>query len=406
MALGPVLRRTALIVLAALWLAPAAAQNPFETVAVVNDGVVTRYEVIQRDWLQQVLRIPGANADTALQSLIDDRLKVAAAREANALPTDEEVQTGVEDFASRANMSADELMVALGEVGIERETVHDYIRSLVSWGDVLRERYNARARPTDEEIDQAIALGSEQGASTRVLLAEIVLPATPELLQLSQERATAISGLKNFDDFSAAAARFSIAPSRNTGGRLDWMPLSALPPQLGPLFLSMQPGDVTPPTGTPEGIILYQLRGIQDVKPGLNANNTIDYALIRFPPGTNLRGEIASLALVADTCDDLYGIFKGASESQLVRDSQLRNSIGGAIGPQLDLLDPGEMAMIGPQGGGDGGAILMLCSRTTVRDQQVTREDVRRALYARRLEALGEAYLAQLRADAFIEIRR
>lgn len=180
MSLATSLRRAALaFALMLAPLVPAQAQNPFETVVQVNESVVTRYEVAQRERLQQVLRVPGVNADTALQSLIDDRLKMAAAREADALPTDEEVQQGVEDFAARANLSGDQLIQALKDVGIDRETVYDYVRTLVAWGDVLREKYNARARPTDAEIDQAIAIGGEQGAATRVLVSEIVLPMSP-----------------------------------------------------------------------------------------------------------------------------------------------------------------------------------------------------------------------------------
>ncbi len=402
MSLAIVLSRLALM-LAVLVApgSPALAQNPFETVAMVNESVVTRYEVAQRERLQQVLRVPGANAETALQSLIDDRLKLAAAREADAMPTDEAVQQGVEDFAARANLTGEQLIQALKDVGIDRETVYDYVRALVAWGDVLREKYNARARPTDAEIDQAIALGGGQGAATRVLLSEIVLPMAPELAQLSQERATAIAGLRSFDDFSAAAARFSIAPSRNNGGKLDWMPLSALPPQLGPMFLSMQPGDVTQPFPGPDGLILYQLRGIEDARPGLSGNNTIDFVIVRFPPGTNLNTELARLALVTETCDDLYGVFKGADENTLQRKSEARDKMGGVLAQKVDLLDPGEMALL-PAQAGEGGAILMLCSRSVIRDQQITREDVRRQLFARRLEALGDAYLAELRSDAVI----
>ncbi len=406
MSLATSLRRAALaFALMLAPLVPAQAQNPFETVVQVNESVVTRYEVAQRERLQQVLRVPGANADTALQSLIDDRLKMAAAREGDALPTDEEVQQGVEDFAARANLSGDQLIQALKDVGIDRETVYDYVRTLVAWGDVLREKYNSRARPTDAEIDQAIALGGGQGGATRVLLAEIVLPTSPDLAQLSQERATAITGLRSFDDFAAAASRFSIAPSRNNGGKLDWMPLSALPPQLAPMFLSMQPGDVTQPFPVPDGLVLYQLRGIEDARPALSGNNTIDFTVVRFPTGTNLTVEMARLALITDTCDDLFGVFKGADENTLQRKSEPRDKIGGALGPKLDLLDPGEMAIL-PPAGGDGGSIVMLCSRSAIRDQQITREDVRRQLFARRLEALGDAYLAQLRSEAIIVIRR
>ncbi|MCA8878481.1 MAG: peptidylprolyl isomerase [Rhodobacteraceae bacterium] len=400
------LLRIALLLIAAFGAAPpAGAQNPFETVARVNDSVVTRFEVGQRERLMQVLRVPGTNADAALQALIDDRLKMEAARSAELIPTEDQVQSGLDDFAARVNLSSDDLLKALADVGIQKESVRDYIRVLVAWGDVIRERYSARARPSEAEIDRAMDLGGA-GSSTRVLLSEIVLPVTPDVASISQERAGAIAELRSFDDFAAAARRFSVAESRNNGGRLDWMPLSNLPPQIAPMFLSMQPGDVTPPIPTADGIVLYQLRGIEDARPSLGGNTNLDYAIVRFPPGTNLDAEIAKLRAVTDTCDDLYGIFKGAPESQLMRKTEARSAMPGQLALRTDLLDPGEMAAIPPQAPGDGGAILMLCARAAIREQALSREDVQRQLFVRRLESFGDSYLAQLRADAFIEIIR
>ena len=92
------LLRIALLLIAAFGAAPpAGAQNPFETVARVNDSVVTRFEVGQRERLMQVLRVPGTNADAALQALIDDRLKMEAARSAELIPTEDQVQSGLDD---------------------------------------------------------------------------------------------------------------------------------------------------------------------------------------------------------------------------------------------------------------------------------------------------------------------
>ncbi len=394
----------ALVTCAAL-LAPvtAAAQaNLFDTVARVNDSVVTRFEVIQRTRLLGVLRRPDASPGAALDSLIDDRLQQQAARDAGIVPTEEDIGFGIEEFAGRANLTGEELLIAVSEVGIEPETVRDYIATLISWGEVVRERFTARARPSETEIDRAVALGLDSG-STRVLLSEIILPVTPEAAAATQERAAAIMELRSFDAFSAAARRFSAAPSAGNGGQLDWLPLSQLPPQIAPLLLGLQPGDVTRPIPLQGGLALFQLRALEDQRPPLGGTVTLDHATVRFPPGTDLEAERLRLRDLTDRCDDLYGVFQGAGEDRLQRDAGPRSALPAALGAALDRLDAGEMAVLGPQASGDGGRIVMLCDRQRIADEDLSREQIRQQLFGRRLEGLGEAFLAELRSDAFIE---
>lgn len=392
------------LALAAAAIAPAArAQNPFETVARVNDGVVTRFEVVQRERLQRVLRTPDASRERALQDLIDDRLKLQAAREAGIVPTQEDIEFALEEFAARANLTGPELIEAVAEVGIDATTLRDYVRVLLVWGEVVRERFTARARPSEAEVDRAAALGAP-GSATRVLLSEIILPLSPDIAAASQERAAAIAELDDFDAFSAAARRFSVAPSRANGGRLDWVPLSDLPPQLAPILLTLQPGDVTRPIPLGQGLALYQLRALEDRAPPIAGNVTLDFVRVRFPPGTDLAAERARIAPRADICVDLFAIYRGLGEDRLARQSAGRSDLSRTLAGTLDRLDPGEIGVIGPQGTGDGGSLVMLCARSEIRDEDITRGEIERQLFIRRLEAYGESYLAQLRADAFIEI--
>jgi len=169
--LNPVRAALCALIVACAWMAaPIAAtaqQSLFDTVARVNDSVVTRFEVIQRARLLGVLRRPDASPAAAFEDLIDDRLKEQAARSAGIIPTQEDIRFGIEEFAARANLTGEELLIAVSEVGIEPETVRDYIATLISWGEVVRERFTARARPSDAEIDRAVALGLDSG-STRV----------------------------------------------------------------------------------------------------------------------------------------------------------------------------------------------------------------------------------------------
>mgnify|MGYP003633502992 CR=1 FL=1 len=99
---------------------PVAAQNMFAPVATVNDSVVTEFEVQQRMRFLQVLNAPGSSRKAALQSLIDERLRGEAIRDAGLTLTDAGINEALEEFASRANLSRAEFTEALGRAGTAR----------------------------------------------------------------------------------------------------------------------------------------------------------------------------------------------------------------------------------------------------------------------------------------------
>ena len=383
---------------AALGPALAQNQNPFDTVIRVNDGIVTRFEIVQRERLMQVLRMPDVSREAAREALIDDRLKRDAAREAGIVATQEDIDFGVEDFAARANLTGDEFLAALGDVSIAPETVRDFIEVNIVWGEVLRERFTARARPSDAEIDRALALGPGSGGGARVLVSEIVLPLTPELARTSRERAAAIAQIDSFESFAAAARRFSVAPSGADGGRLDWRPLSDLPPEVASRFLALQPGDVTSPILLGDAIAVYQLRTLEDARPQPVGDVRLDFMVLQLTQEETPGAVLASWQARTDGCADLYSLYRGASEARLRRTDEVRARLPGGVAATLDRLDPGEAAALP----GTPAAVAMLCARTVERDEDLSREDVARQLFGRRLESLGDSFLAQLRADAFI----
>ncbi|WP_193141694.1 MULTISPECIES: peptidylprolyl isomerase [unclassified Meridianimarinicoccus] len=398
MAILPLLRRS--ILAASLALAPvaAAAQSPFDTVARVNDGVVTRFEVEQRELFLNVLSILAADREVALESLIEDRLKLDAAATAGILPTTDELEFAMENFAGRANVSKEEFVAAIADVGIQEQTFRDYVRALLAWGDVVRERFASRARPTEEEVDRAMALGTGD-RSTQVKLAEIVLPMNPQVAEINEVRAEAFQKMTSFSQFSNAARQYSVSPSRVNGGEMPWRPLSELPPQIAPLFLSMQPGEVTEPLMTNGGLVLFQFRALQDARPSLTGNVTLDFIRVALPLGTSPTAEIARIRPEVDRCEDLYGVYFNGPPEQLQRTTEARAKVPGDITRTLDILDEGEMAPL-------GSGIVMLCARTGIPNEDLSREDVQVQLLARRLDSYGESYLEELRADAFIEIVR
>src|SRR5210317_659764 len=102
------MRLLGFIFLAIIQLAqPASAQGLFDPVIIVNDQIITKYELDQRRRLMDALGVRGDLAQQAKDGLIGDRLKVASAAEAGLVTTDEQISKAFEDFAARNGQSLD-----------------------------------------------------------------------------------------------------------------------------------------------------------------------------------------------------------------------------------------------------------------------------------------------------------
>src|SRR6056297_4195554 len=181
MKMTPLRRLTALfarlVLVAAMAVAapvgPAAAQNLFEPVIFVNDQAITRYELQQRARMLTLFRAPGDPGQLAREQLIEERIKLDAATEAGLTLDDEAVRTGMEEFATRANMDAEQLIAALGQSGVSEESFREFVRAGITWREFTRARFAARVSVTEDDLKRATRTLTG-GSSVRVMLSEII----------------------------------------------------------------------------------------------------------------------------------------------------------------------------------------------------------------------------------------
>ena len=382
----------------------AQAQNLFAPAVKVNEQVVTNYEVDQRAKFLTLLRAPGDPHDEALKALVNERLQLAAAEAAGINLTDDQVLTGMEEFAGRANLSVEDFTKAIAGGGVAQESFRDFVKSGLAWRELVRARFGPRAQISEAEVDRALALTSGKGG-LRVLLSEIILPAhTPQASAQSQRRAATISKLTSTAAFSAQARRHSASGTRGRGGRLDWMPLSNLPPQIRGQILALSPGQVTPPIAITNGIVLFQLRGIEETDAPEATDVSLEYAAYYIAGGRSDAAlkEAARIKGRVDSCDDLYGIAKGQPEERLEIETLPIADVPQDVAIELAKLDEGEVSTNLTRANGETLVLLMLCGRTPELGEDVSRETVRAQLFNQRLESYANGYLAELKADATI----
>ncbi len=379
------------------------AQGLFSPAVLVNDKVVTNYEVNQRALFYKAIRRFGDLESIATDELIGDRLKEEAGELLGVSITPEQILAGMEEFAARGNLTTENFVRALAQEGVDAQTFRDFVESGLIWREVVAARFANRVQVSDAEIDAAIGSGGQPGL--RVLLSEIIIPFTPENKDQVVAIANEISGYTSTGAFSAAAGKYSATPARERGGRLDWLPLSQLPAPLQSVVIALRPGEVSAPLELDQAVAVFQMRSIEELPVPATKLAAIEYGVLRLPGGRSAEtlARATEIKNSIDTCDDLYGVNFGGPDEALTVTSQPPSEIPTAVAIELAKLDRHEVSTALTTATGDQLLFIMLCGRTAEANQDVSRAQVAEALRNRRVTAYADGYLEQLRSEASIE---
>jgi peptidyl-prolyl cis-trans isomerase SurA len=343
----------------------------------------------------QVLQQKGDLEKRAMEDLIADRLQMDAAKSLGVNVGDQEVGAGMAEFASRANMSADDFIKTIGEAGIEPQTFRDFVKAGIVWRALLRAKYAGRLKVTDAEVDRRIAQGGASGGNLRALLAELVLPddGTSDVMAL----AVRIRGnMKTPTDFSNAARIFSKGKTAGDGGVLGWIDTTTLPPPVATALAGLKAGDITEPVALQGAVAIYLLSDQSQAAGDAKGAAQVDYAVFQPAAGqdlTKVQGQ-------ATDCAGLDVAARGLPQEALQRQTVAEAAAPTALRGVLAGLDAGESAIVAGAGGAN--ALVMVCARIPQSLVPASRDDVHTAMVNEKLALLSISYLQELRAQAII----
>jgi len=372
-----------------------AAEGIFDTIISVDGAAITTYELEQRILFFSFLNEPGDTLISSRQSLIDDRLKMAAGSKDGFALTPTELENAMLDFAKNSNQSLGGLLNLLNEGGVDAETFRDYVEVGVVWREVVRKRFGSQSQPTESEIDRALAAERAEG-DISVLLTEIVLPAGPSQLEESRKIARELAKITSIGSFSEKAKKLSVSSSRDNGGKIPWRNLKDLPNGLRQIIASLRPGQVAKPLEVQNAIVLFQLRDVEEL--GLKAPEIIS---MKFAKITGVNSVLDLATKTVNSCNDLYGLVKLDKDVVLEMLTQHPDEIEQATALRLNRLDRHEMSIFSDSPDSIGN-MIMLCERNYTTSADISRSEVAKNIRAARLTNLAEGYLAELRTNATV----
>lgn len=391
---------------------PSFAQS-FSPVAIVNDQIITGYDVSQRALLNSITQGGGAaSPDNALDELISDVLRLQAAKRAGIDPTPDEVRAGFDEISRINQRDPDQMRSGLFSRGITPEALDTQIKAEVAWRRLIVQRYGSRARVSDNDVDEVVGVstGAKPG-ETEYLLTEIRLPIgqVGEAAKMAEARQI-ISELTAGATFANVARAKSSGPTSAAGGDLGWTASSKLSAKTAEVVGLMNVDRVSEPFVDGSDVVIVGLRATREAGGGARTTYTLAQLVIGVAPNapqaeadaalaraTALRAELTSCADVEPRKAQYLPISGNLGNLTLA-------SMPGPVREAVAGLEPGSITQ--PVRSNDGFHVIVVCDKET----QGPSGDAQRAraedqLRAQRLERYARSLLRELKREAIIERR-
>jgi peptidyl-prolyl cis-trans isomerase SurA len=374
----------------------AAPAGPFSAIKLVNDRAITQFEFDQRKLFMQLLRQPGDINELAMQTLVDDRLRLSAADQAGIKLSNQQIQAGMEEFASRANLDVAKFIEIIGQAGVQPQTFRDFVEAGLVWREVVRGKYQGSITVSDVAVERAMASFAPV-TSLMLRLSEIEIPATGATRGEALKKAASLRlQLVAGGDFAALARANSAAASAGRGGALDWQKLSDLPKDAGLAVRSLKVGQLSPVVVLDDKALVYR---VEEIKQEVVTPKTavVEYAELLVPDDGKT---VATVRANVDSCNDLYAFAKGLPADRLTRQTVAVSKLPKSLAGTLAMLDAGESSAAMTRGGYR--VFLMLCRRGPAENEMPTLDEMRLQLINQRLGTMADIYLAELKSEAII----
>ena len=243
---------------------PALAQSEQSIVVLVNDEPITNYDITQRMRLLTVTTRKPANdamRKKVIEDLISERIQLQEATKNSVIISDDQIKEMLGRIAKSNNMSADQLIASLAQLGVNIKTMKEQIRSRIAWRQVVQRKFRNQVSVNASQIDKAISVeapSGEQQQATEFQLQRVrlELPDDPDQRTIAN-RLVEASRLRSRINSCSSIAKV-IKPVRKASVKsIGRKKAEQVAQPTRAILLAAKEGQMTPPTITSSGIELY-----------------------------------------------------------------------------------------------------------------------------------------------------
>ena len=404
------------------------AQNTLGIAAVVNDQIISNYDLSMR--LTLVILFSGLQNSQetrirlepqVLRTMVDDELKRQEAKRLGLVITDKEVEKIILNLETSNKISKGGMEKQLAKRKVDMSVFYNQIRAELSWKELVNGRYGRSILISDEEIEEVLIKSINNEGKPEYLISEIFLPVdNPENEgEITAMANRLIEQIRNGANFSTLAKNFSKSPSADKGGNLGWNRTGQLDQELDSALAQLRPGQLSQPIRTLDGFYILALKDQRKARKFGQPNPgsvTVNLQQLFIPLAKDADATVIDEAMnMARQIGQRTRNCKELEQAAVKIGSQISGNLGdikiSALGNQQKGLIRGlpPLKASEPMRTPSGIMVLMVCRRDEVKvpelNRDAQRDRIATDLRNEQLSIFAQQYLRELRRNAFMEIR-
>ncbi len=240
--------------------------------AVVNDGLVLKSELdaqmdaVTKRLQEQKVELPSQSVlkQQVLDRLILQEIEAQHAKRVGLTISDEQLNSALQEIASRNKIPFDQLPTALAAQGVDYKQYRESMRRELTLSTLRQRDVISHINVSPHELEQYLERQQSAAANDEFNISHILLSlpeaATPQQLEeISRKAQDLAARASKGEDFAQLAIANSNSQTALDGGALGWKKGNQLPQFILDLVSKMKPGDVSTPVRTPSGFHIVKL---------------------------------------------------------------------------------------------------------------------------------------------------
>ena len=134
--------------------------SKFDPAIIVNESIISTFEISQRIILLDILQTAGDVNKKAKDELIYAKLIEGFVKKYNLSVADSKIEEGVIELANRFNLDKKNFLSEIDKIGLSEKSLEDFLRDKILLKEVVQYKFSNRAEIADDEIDAYIINGS------------------------------------------------------------------------------------------------------------------------------------------------------------------------------------------------------------------------------------------------------
>ena len=397
------------------------AQSTQRIVAIVNNEIITQFDldvrikfIIFSSRLPKTKEMARRISRQVLSSLINDYLKLQAAKKMRIKTTQNEINRAIQIIEKNNRMQPGEMRKLLTQENVDWRTFELQIEAELAWRGAVVRQIRSSIKIGDDAVDEAIATIEANKGKPEYFVAEIFIPFDPtKSIEVSRQTALGLrSQIQNGANFSALARSFSKSASAAKGGNLGWIRSDQVDQNLSKIIVNMPKGSTTNPVQGADGFYILRLLNKRIASGVAAANVKVSLQQVFLPlRKTASQGEISAqeklagkISVSSNSCSALEkkGAELGSKQSghlDVQDTSRLPVNIRNVVQniPLSKASSPIRTAA--------GYLVLMVCERSGGAITEQVRSRIRNMLMNRRAALVSRRMLRDIKRSAVLDIR-